>query len=530
MDTEEKLKEIEEVKTRLAQGGGAKAIEKQHASGKLTAWERMEKLFDPGTFHELDLLAKPFSTGFEIDKKELPRDAIVTGYGKINGRMAYASCYDFTVAGGSQGSMQIMKLAKVMEQARNEGLPYVAIIDSAGRRIQDRFSKFGYRVPIRVDGCGEGNVDMFCMPMGSGIVPQIALMLGPCYAGTAYCPMMSDFLIFRRGTSFMSVASPALLKSATFKDVTQDEIGGAVLHATTTGSADKLVDSDEEALSKCRQLLDFLPSNWKEPPPFIESRDDPNRQEADLLELVPADESKPFDMHRLISLIVDNGEFFEIAPLHAQNLITGFARLAGQVVGIVANNPMVADGSLDANVCDKAAHFIRTCDCFNVPLIFLVDTPGFLPSLEQEQSQEGLERHAAKPVFAICEASVAKVVVYIRRCYGVARLVMGSRGMNVDSVLAWPMAQLRLADIESLARQIYQDETAGADKPEEFLQSKMQQLSHDFSEPYNSAGILAVEDIIHPRETRPSLISRLQRLAKKQEATRPWRKHSLIPL
>ena len=530
MDTEEKLKEVKQIKTKLSQGGGAKAIEKQHASGKLTAWERMEQLFDPGTFRELDLLVKPFNTGFDIDNRELPRDAIVVGYGQINGRMVYASGYDFTVVGGSQGSMQIMKLVKVMEQARNEGIPYIAIIDSAGRRIQDRFSKLGYRAPIRVDGCGEGNIDMFYPPMASGIIPQISIMLGPCYAGTAYCPMMSDFLIFRRGTSFMSVASPALLKSATFKDVTQDEIGGALLHATTTGSADILVGSDEEALNKCRQLLSFLPSNWKEKLPSIETGDDPNRKEEELLKLVPADESKSFDMHRLISLIVDNREFFEIAPFYAQNMITGFARLAGQVVGVVANNPIEANGSLDANACDKEAHFIRTCDCFNIPLVFLVDTPGFLPSLEQEQSREGLERHAAKSVFAICESSVAKVVVYIRRCYGAARLVMGGRGMNVDSVLAWPTAQLRLADIKSLARLIYKDEIAKSTKPDELLLRKVHQLSQNFIEPYSSAGTLAIEDIIDPRETRPILVDRLQRLSQKQEATRPWRKHSLIPL
>ena len=235
-------------------------------------------------------------------------------------------------------------------------------------------------------------------------------------------------------------------------------------------------------------------------------------------------------MHRLISLIVDNREFFEIAPFYAQNMITGFARLAGQVVGVVANNPIEANGSLDANACDKEAHFIRTCDCFNVPLVFLVDTPGFLPSLEQEQSREGLERHAAKSVFAICESSVAKVVVYIRRCYGAARLVMGGRGMNVDSVLAWPTAQLRLADIKSLARLIYKDEIAKSTKPDELLLRKVHQLSQNFIEPYSSAGTLAIEDIIDPRETRPILVDRLQRLSQKQEATRPWRKHSLIPL
>ncbi|MFH1032598.1 MAG: carboxyl transferase domain-containing protein [Chloroflexota bacterium] len=502
MDAKQKLAELAEIKAKLSLGGGKSAIEKQHAARKLTAWERMELLFDPGTFHELDLLAKPFKTGFDIDNRSLPRDAIVVGYGEINGRMVYASSYDFTVSGGSQGSMQMMKLVKGMEQARNEGFPYISIIDSAGRRIQDRFGKFGYRVPIRVEDCGESNIDMFCPPMASGVIPQISLMLGPCYAGTAYCPMMSDFLIFRKETSFMSVASPTLLKAVTGNDVTQDEIGGALLHATTTGSADLLVDSDEEALAKCRQLLGFLPSNWKEKPPFVDSGDIPNRKAEELLELIPADESQPFDMHKLISLVVDNGEFFEITPLYAQNIITGFARLAGRVVGIVANNSMVANGSLDANTCDKSAHFIRTCDCFNIPLVFFVDSPGFLPSLEQEQSREGLERHAAKPVFAFCEATVPKITIYVRKCHGLTRLVMGSRGMNVDSVLAYPTARMQHGDVKA----------------------------EQFKEPYSSAEIMAIEDIIDPRETRSILVNRLKRLSGKLEKARPYRKHGLIPL
>ncbi|MDA8124987.1 MAG: methylmalonyl-CoA carboxyltransferase [Deltaproteobacteria bacterium] len=494
-----KLDEFNAVKERLSFGGGKAAIEKQHAAGKLTAWERMGLLFDPGTFKELDLLAKPFKTGFDIDNRELPRDAIVTGYGTVNGRKVYASCYDYTVSGGSQGSMQMMKLVKVMEQARKEGLPYVAIIDSTGRRIQDRFGKFGYRVPIRVEDCGEGNIDMFCPPMASGVIPQISLMLGPCYAGTAYCPMMSDFLIFRKELSFMSVASPTLLKSATGAVVTQDEIGGALLHATTTGSADLLADSDEEAIAQCRQLLGFLPSNWTEKPPHSETLDDPQRLEEELLFLLPAEEDKPLDMHRLISLIVDEGQLFEIAPLYARNMVTGFARLAGQAVGIVANNGMVAEGSLDANGCDKEAHFIRTCDCFNIPLIFLVDSPGFLPSLEQEQGPDGIERHAAKPVFAICEATVPKVVVYVRKVFGSSRLIMGGRGMNVDSVIAWPSVRFNFGN-------------------------------YPINEPDASGAVMAFEEVIDPRETRPILIERLHRLSGKLSESRPWRKHGLIQL
>lgn len=495
----EELEELSQIKERRSLGGGRAAIDKQHAVGKLTAWERMSLLFDAGTFRELDLLAQPFKTGFDIDKRELPRDGIVTGYGMIDGRLVYAACNDFTVAGGSQGAMQIMKLAKAMEQARKEGLPFVYLVDSAGRRLQDRMGKFGHRVPIRVEDCGEGNVDMFSVPMASGVIPQISVILGPGYAGTAYCPIMSDFLIFRKGTAFLSISSPALIEAVTGAEVSQEEMGGALLHATTTGSADILADSDEDALARCRELLGYLPSNWTERPRSSQTQDDVGRLEEELLTIVPDEETGPLDMRRLISLIVDGGKFFEIAPLYAGNMITGFARLAGEVVGIVANNSLMAEGSLDTNGCDKQARFIRTCDCFNIPLVFLVDTPGFLPSQEQEQGPDGIARHAAKPVFALCEATVPKIVVYVRRCFGPARLVMGGRGMNVDSVLAWPSAQMRFGDF-------------GA------------------REPCDSAGTMAFEDVIDPRETRSILIERLRRLSNKLIEPRPWRKHGLIPL
>jgi acetyl-CoA carboxylase carboxyltransferase component len=310
---------------------------------------------------------------------------------------------------------------------------------------------------------------------------------------------MSDFVFFQKDYAFMSVAAPALLKSVTGADVTQEEIGGAMLHATTTGSADLLVDSDEEGLAKCRELLSFLPSNWTEKPPLAQTNDAASRLEEELLSIVPEDTDGPIDMHKLISLVVDNGEFFEIAPLFARNMITGFARLDGQPVGIIANNSAVEDGSLDTNTCDKQAHFIRTCDCFNVPLVFLVDTPGFLPSVSLEQSPDGIERHAAKPVFALCEATVPKHVVYVRRCFESARLIMGGRGMNVDSVIAWPSAQLKFGD-------------------------------YTVKEPYGSAGVMAIEEIIDPRETRPALIERLHRTSAKQTEAKPWRKHGLIQL
>ncbi|MDO8568727.1 MAG: carboxyl transferase domain-containing protein, partial [Dehalococcoidales bacterium] len=369
-----KLEEVEKKKQTLALGGGAAAVEKLHAKGKLSASERMDKLFDPGTFRELYRWAKPLKTGFDIDEIASPRAGMVAGYGEIEGRAVYSAAFDFTVHGGSQNAMQMVKLGKVMQQAREEGVPFVGIVDSGGRQIQDLFGPWGLRPPTRLHGYEEA-FDMFCPPMASGVIPQVSLMLGPCYAGTAYSPIMSDFVFFRKETSFMSLASPALLKSVTFVDVTQDEIGGAVLHATTTGSCDLLAETDEEALAKCRQLLGFLPSNWREKPPFFDCGDAPNRREERLLEVVPGDPSKAYDIHQVISLLVDKGDFFELAAMHAGNMVIGYARLAGQPVGIVANNPAVADGAIDVNACDKAARFIRTCDCFSVPLLFLVDTP-----------------------------------------------------------------------------------------------------------------------------------------------------------
>lgn len=526
----DKLTELRERQMRLAQGGGQAQIEKQHSRDKLTAWQRLERLFDAGTFRELNLWAKPLRTGFDIDERELPRDALLIGYGKVNGRIVYASCSDYTVAGGSQGAMHMMKLGRVMQQARDEGVPYVNIVDSTGRRIQDLFGRWGFRAPIRLPGCEEGALDMFSPPMSSGVIPRISLMLGPCYAGTAYSPIMADFVIFRKEIGFMSVASPSLLKAVTFADVTQEEIGGAWLHATTTGSCDILAETDEEALERCRELLSFLPSNWKETPPVIDTKDAPSRSEEKLLQLAPSEPSQSYDVHEVISLLADNHYFFELQSLYAKSIVIGFARFGGQVVGIGANNPIENEGSLDANTSDKAARFIRTCDAFNIPLVFLIDTPGFLPSVEQEQSADGLERHAAKSTFAICEASVPMIAVYMGKCYGAGRLVMGTREMGIDAAFAWPTAQIRPMDVKSLAEYIFQDEITKAQDSEQLILSKAHQLEQEFKEPYWSAGMMAVDDIIDPRQTRQVIINTLERLSKKQQPIRPWRKHTLIPM
>jgi len=529
-DMKELVDQLEAKRKHLQPGGDETAREKQHGRGKLTAWERIEKLFDPGTFQEIGIWTQPMKTGFDIDNRELPRDAVIVGYGEVNGRVVYAYAHDFTVLAGTQSTIQNSKVARAMEQAMEEGIPLVGMVDSGAIRIHDLFGTGGFKVPVRGSPVGGGGGFMYYPPLMSGVVPHISLMLGPCYAGSAYSPIMADFVIMRRNIAFMSVASPPILKAVTFVDVTEEEIGGALLHSEVTGSNDILVDSDEDAIEKCRELLSFLPSNWKEKPPVVDTGDDPNRAEEKLLEIVPVDISKTYDMHKVIEGIVDNGYFFELQDLYAPNMLIGFARLAGQSVGVVANNPAVKDGCLDLYSCDKQARFIRFCDCFNIPIIFLVDSPGFLPNLEQEQHRDGLERNAAKPVFAICESTVPKITVYVRRCWGAARLMMGTERMGCDAVYAWPSADIRVEGYEKAADALYGAEIAASDNPEQMRQDMMQKIHDEFAIAYHLGGIQATDDIIDPRKTRSTLVKTLDRLSKKLEPSRPWRKHSLIPL
>ncbi|MEE8470789.1 MAG: acyl-CoA carboxylase subunit beta [Dehalococcoidia bacterium] len=529
-DMKEMLQQLEKRRKRLEPGGGEAEIEKQHSRGKLTAWERIGKLFDPGTFQEIGIWTEPMKTGFDIDSRELPRDSVIVGYGEIHGRNVYAYAHDFTVLAGTQSTIQNSKVARAMEQAMEEGIPLVGMVDSGAIRIHDLFGMSGFKVPVRGSPVGGGGGFMYYPPLMSGVVPHISLMLGPCYAGSAYSPIMADFVIMRRKIAFMSVASPPILKAVTFVDVTEEEIGGALLHSEVTGSNDILVDSDEEAITKCRELLGFLPSNWRDKPPAVDTGDNPKRADEKLLELVPTDVSQPYDMHEVISSIVDNGHFFELQPLYAPNMLIGFARLAGQTVGIVANNPAVSDGCLDLYSSDKQARFIRFCDCFNIPLIFLVDSPGFLPNLEQEQNRDGLERNAAKPVFAICESTVPKITIYVRRCWGAARLLMGTERMGCDAVYAWPTADMRVESYEQAADALYKAEIETAENPEQLRQDLMQKIHEQYATSYHLAAVQGADDVIDPRQTRPILVNTLNRLSMKLEPTRPWRKHSLIPL
>ena len=520
MDMREKLKELAERRAALTHGGGPKEVERQHERGKLTARERIEQFLDPGTFLELNLWATPRMTGFDIDERELPGDGVVTGYGDINGCPVYIYAQDFTVLGGTMGSTGGKKIVKIMKKALEDRLPCVGLVDSGGVRIQDAVTRSMY----------DGYPSMFYWhTKSSGVIPQITLMMGPCAAGAAYSPALTDFVIMVRNTSYMYVASPTLIKTAQFVDTNDQDLGGAAIHAAISGCCDLVAENDEECLLLTRELLSFLPSSNTEPPPVYLCEDDPNRRDEALLDIVPPDSRMSYDMHEVIERIVDNGHFLELKPDYAANIITGFARLDGRSVGIVANNPQVVAGAIDINASDKEARFIRFCDAFNIPLVFLVDTPAYLPGVEQEHG--GILRHGAKVLFALSEASVPMVTLYVRKAYGGGQSAMCSEPLGSDLLLAWPTAELGLMSPEGAVAIIYRKEIMTAENPDELRAQRLEQYKATFGKfPYHAAAVQWVDEIIDPRETRPMLIRALRQLAKKKKDDQPWRKHGNIPL
>lgn len=529
-DPREKLQEVEARRQKLYEGGGVKEVERQHKLGKLTARERLARLFDPGTFQEVNLWIRPITTGYDVDDRDLAADAVITGMGRVNGRPIYAYIHDFTVLAGAMSLGQNHKVTQVMEKALRDGVPYVGMIDSGGIKIHDLFGRPAYR-PIVADACmGFTSNPWNCPCQCSGVVPQISLMIGPCYAGSAYSPIAADFVVMRKGTSFMSLASPQLLKTVTFVDVTQEEIGGAELHAKVTGSTDFLANKDEDAIEWTRELISYLPSNNRDKAPRIDTKDDPERADDGILDIVTAQSSAPYDMHDVISRIVDDGRFLELQALFARNLIIGFARIGGDTVGIVATNPAVNGGALDYNTCDKQSRFVRFCDAFNIPLVFLVDTPGFLPSKEAETSREGLIRHAARAAFAIAEATVPRVVIYVGKCFGTARLALGTLRMGVDDVYAWPTSQVARIDPLEAVRIIYKREIAEAADSSAEEQKRLKELLEKYVRfPYHAGEYLMVEDIIDPRRTRSVIYKTLNHLSNRPAIGRPWKKSSLMP-
>lgn len=515
----QKIWEVEEKRVKLKIGGGHSEIEKQHKVGKLTARERIDFLLDPGSFVEFDLWRSPRKTGFDIDKRELPGDGVVTGYGEIDGRSVFVYAQDFTVVAGTMGSVHAKKVVKIMEEALTMRIPVIGMIDSGGVRIQDSITSDLNDSYARI---------FYLHTILSGVVPQISLMMGPCAAGAAYSPILTDFCFMVKGTSYMYIASPSLIKSVTFKETTEEEIGGAKMHAEVSGCSDLTADNDEECLRKTKELLSFLPLNSEQNPPLKESNDDPERKDEDLLYMMPANPKKPYDVRKIIEKIADDHYFFEIKKDFAKNMVTGFIRLGGRSVGVVANNPIAMGGAIDINAADKDARFVRFCDAFNIPLLFLADNPAYLPGVEQERG--GIIRHGAKILHAVSEATVPKVTIVLRKAYGGGLTAMCPRPMGSNLVMAWPTAEMGLMGPEGAVGIIYKNELKAVKNPDEVFQKRLKEYIETIGKfPFQAAMNGWVDDIIDPRNTRSVLIKAFKcYLGKKEE--RPWKKHGNIPL
>ena len=506
----QKLAELDVMRNRLREGGGAAEIEKQHRKGKLTARERLGKLLDQGTFQELDLWGTPLATGFAIDAEESPADGVAVGFGEVNGRSVYVWAQDATVVRGTMANIHARKITMVMEKAIHARVPIVGIIDSEGPRIEDAIQYYRFYSPESM---------VYFQTMASGVIPQISLVMGPCIGEMAISASLADFVFMVRKTSYMHIALPPEGKTA-------EEVGDASVHFRRTGCCDFLAKDDDECLQRCRDLLSFLPSHNKEKLPVLNTGDDPNRREQELLSLVPFDSTKPYNMQKLISLIVDKGEFLELKRQWANNLITGFGRLAGQTVGFIANNPQSMGGSLTLDAADKMARFVRFCDAFNMPLVWLADTPAFLPAIDEET--RGLIRHGCKLVFSNVEVTVPQTTIAIRKLFGGGQLAMPGTTLGGDIDIAWPTVERGLMGAEGAVSIIYKrelqsitDETARQEK----LAQRTEEMRHKLRALEREWG----QGFIDPRDTRPFLIQALKTFSNREE-NRPYRKHENIRL
>lgn len=505
---QEKIQDLKAKQEKVKLGGGAKRIEKQHASGKYTARERINKFFDSDTFVELDQFVTHRCVNFGMNEKELPGEGVVTGYGTVNGRLVYAFAQDFTVEGGSLGEMHAAKICKVLDLAIKMGAPVIGINDSGGARIQEAVDALS----------GYGKI-FFRNTQASGVIPQISVIMGPCAGGAVYSPALTDFIYMVKNTSQMFITGPAVIKSVTAEEVTAEQLGGAMTHNSTSGVAHFAAENEDDCIEQIRYLLSFLPSNNLEEAPVVATEDDANRMDEELNTLLPDNPNMPYDMKDVIKAVVDNGEFYEVHEHYAQNIITCFARFDGKSVGIIANQPAVMAGCLDVNASDKSSRFIRFCDAFNIPLVNLVDVPGFLPGTDQEFG--GIIRHGAKMLYAYCEATVPKITVITRKAYGGSYLAMCSQDLGADQVLAWPTAEIAVMGPAGAANIIFRKDPDVAAKTAEYVE--------EFATPYKAAERGFVDIVIEPKETRPRIITALNMLASKREA-RPAKKHGNIPL
>jgi acetyl-CoA carboxylase carboxyltransferase component len=513
LDRTQKLRTLRQ---QVHDGGGKDRIAKQHEGGKLTARERLELLLDPGTFQEIDAFVTHQSTNFGMEKKKFLGDGVVTGFGRVHGRLVYVYAQDFTVLGGSLGEQQAKKICKIMDLAMQNGAPVIGFNDSGGARIQEGVNSLA----------GYGEI-FFRNTLASGVIPQVTAIMGPCAGGAVYSPAITDFVIMTKGTSHMFVTGPEVVKAVTGEESTFEDLGGSFVHTTKSGVANLEADDEYDAIQGIQKLLSYLPSNNRETPPRAVHQDDKWRMDEEIVELVPEDPRKPYDMGEVIRRIVDYGEFYQIHGNYAKNILVGFARLDGHTVGIVANQPAVLAGALDIDASVKAARFIRFCDAFNIPLVTFVDVPGFLPGLDQEH--KGIIRHGAKMIYAYCEATVPKLTVVTRKSYGGAYIVMCSKHLRSDYNLAWPGTEIAVMGPDGAVKIVFKREILNADDPAARQKELEEEYRRKFANPYVAAERGFLDDIIEPKETRPRLIEALTTLLNKREE-RPPKKHGNIPL
>ncbi len=512
----EKTKELIAKREAARLGGGESKIAKQHEKGKYTARERIALLVDEGSFEEIDMFVQHRSTNFGIDKTKFLGDGVVVGSGTIDGRLVYVFAQDFTVIGGALGEMLAAKICKVMDLAMQMGAPVIGLNDSGGARIQEGVNAL----------CGYGEIFERNI-LASGVIPQISGIFGPCAGGAVYSPALTDFNIMVRGSSYMFLTGPKVVKTVTGEDVSQEQLGGADVHAAKSGVAHFAVDNEDDGIRLIRHLLSFLPQNNCEEAPFVECSDPIDRLEDSLNEIIPDEPNRPYDMYEVIGAIVDNGEFLEIHADYARNIIVGFARFNGMSVGVVANQPQVMAGSLDCNSSRKAARFIRFCDAFNIPIVTLVDVPGFLPGTGQEYN--AVITHGAKLLYAYGEATVPKVTVTLRKAYGGAYIVMGSKHLRNDINYAWPSAEIAVMGPSGAVEVIFAKEVAASDDPAKTAMEKEAEYREKFANPYNAASYGYIDDIIEPRNTRFRIIRALEQLRTKKQSI-PAKKHDNVPL
>jgi acetyl-CoA/propionyl-CoA carboxylase carboxyl transferase subunit len=513
---EARIEELRKRKKGALTPGGRDASKKQHDRGKLTARERLEILMDKGSFVETDPFAIHRAHDFGMEKKHPPGDGVITGYGTVDGRKVFVSSQDFTVFGGSMGEVMAQKVCKVMDLAMSTGAPFISINDSGGARIQEgaaSLAGYGYIF--------ERNV------RASGVIPQISVIMGPCAGGAVYSPAITDFTFMVKETSHMFITGPDVIKTVTGEEVTMEELGGAMTHAGKSGVAAFVGEDDEDVLQQVRYLMSFLPSNNLEDPPAYASTDDPSRLDEGLTHIVPDRPQEPYDMHEVIRRVVDDGDFLETFKFWAMNIVTGFARLDGRTIGIVANQPKVIAGTLDIDASEKASRFVRFCDAFNIPILTFVDVPGFLPGTTQEYN--GIIRHGAKLLYAYAEATVPRMTVITRKAYGGAYLVMNSKHLRADVAFAWPTAEIAVMGAEGAVNVVFRREMEKAADPSAKKAELIKEYRDKFSTPYAAAERGFIDDVIEPAETRRRLIQSLRMLSTKRESV-PARKHGNIPL